>query len=60
MEQIKEHKSDWDNSSNMRKSFGKINLDGLNRGRTIQSIKSKYAAHEQNHDDSMVQEETKI
>ena len=35
MEQIKEHKSDWDNNSNMRKSFGKINLDGLNRGRTI-------------------------
>ncbi|CAD8147818.1 unnamed protein product [Paramecium pentaurelia] len=52
---------DWDQGSQFRKSLNRIKLQGLDRGKTIQSIKGKY--HQNNNDvldESLIQEEVKI
>ncbi|CAD8114518.1 unnamed protein product [Paramecium sonneborni] len=55
---------DWDQGSQFRKSLNKIKLQGLDRGKTLQSIKGKL--HQNNNgagdllDESMIQEEVKI
>lgn len=50
---------DWDNGSQIRSSVKKIKFqNNLDRGRTIQSVKSRHQGTDL--DESMVQEENKI
>ncbi|CAD8096304.1 unnamed protein product [Paramecium sonneborni] len=55
---------DWDQGSQLKKSMNRIKFQGLDRGRTLQSIKGKY--HQNNGggadilEESMIQEEVKI
>ncbi|CAD8200952.1 unnamed protein product [Paramecium octaurelia] len=52
---------DWDQGSQLKRSMNRIKFQGLDRGRTLQSIKGKY--HQNNPDvleESMIQEEVKI
>ncbi|CAD8147087.1 unnamed protein product [Paramecium octaurelia] len=55
---------DWDQGSQFRRSLNRIKLQGLDRGKTLQSLKGKY--HQNNNgavdmlDESLIQEEDKI
>ncbi|CAD8180977.1 unnamed protein product [Paramecium pentaurelia] len=54
---------EWDQGSQLKKSMNRIKFQGLDRGRTLQSIKGKY--HQNNGgvdilEESMIQEEVKI